>query len=341
MPLDLLVPDLIAPPDAPAAMRGLRLPALEKWLARADFERSSAVGAERWLAERFALSPPAPVAAIALAGEEAALASEKAARAGAWLRADPVHLRIDGDSLVLHDASVLALRSAEAEALVAALQSLFVADGLRFHAAAPDRWYVEVPEGELPTTTALEEARGRNAFGLLPRGGGRINWRSAITEAQMVLAAHDVNRAREEAGEPQVNSVWFWGEGRTPARVEPRYAAVHAADPFARGLARLSGGAPAELPARIGDLDPPGTPQSALVLLDALTPPLHRADVDAWCATAAELDEHWFRGLGEAIEDFGTVRIILPRVSDTLVAVLAPAARRRWLRRARPLAVHA
>ena len=36
MPLDLLVPDLLPPPDAPAAMRDARLPALEKWLGRAD-----------------------------------------------------------------------------------------------------------------------------------------------------------------------------------------------------------------------------------------------------------------------------------------------------------------
>src|SRR5512143_2205241 len=111
MPLDLLVPDLLAPPDAPAAMRELRLAALEKWLARADLERSEAMGAAGWLAERFALPSPPAVAAIALAGEEEA-------RPGEWLRADPIHLRIDGDSLVVHDASILDVRRDEADALV-------------------------------------------------------------------------------------------------------------------------------------------------------------------------------------------------------------------------------
>ncbi|HEX3098273.1 MAG TPA: hypothetical protein VHQ02_11170 [Usitatibacter sp.] len=334
MPLDLLVPDLLAPADAPAGLRDLRLPALEKWLARADVARSAAVGADRWLAERFALLPSPPMAAIALAGEDAP-------RAGEWLRADPVHLRIDGDSLVLHDASVLALGLEDARALVAALQAHFAPDGLHFHAMAPDRWYVEVPEGERPATVPLEEARGRNAFGLLPSGRGRINWPSALTEAQMVLSTHEVNQRREAAGEPPVNSVWFWGEGRAPGGIERRYDEIHADAPFPRGLGRLSGAAVRRRPESIGEVDLLPATQSALVVLDPLSAPMHRVAIDEWRAAADAMDERWFRELGTTIERFGTVRLILPRSGDTLVATLGPAARRRWLRRARPLATHA
>lgn len=334
MPLDLLVPDLLAPPDAPAAMREARLPALEKWLARADFERSPARGVESWLGERYGLGDRPPVAAIALAGEDGA-------RPGEWLRADPVHLRIDGDSLVVHDASVLGLTNGDAQALVAALQEFFARDGLRFHAPAPQRWYVEVPRGELPVTVPLEEARGRNAFGLLPSGGTCIKWPSAMTEAQMVLAGHAVNRRREELGEPVVNSVWFWGEGRAPERLERRYDAVHAQNPFARGLGRLSGAAVHSPPSSIDEVDLIAPAQSALVVLEDLTAPLHGVALEAWTAAAASLDERWFRGLGRAIERFGSVRVVLPRMEDTLVATLGPAARRRWLRRAKPLAAHA
>ncbi|HXZ47414.1 MAG TPA: hypothetical protein VEG27_00260 [Usitatibacter sp.] len=333
MPLDLLVPDLLAPPDAPAAMRDLRLPGLEKWLARADLERSEEAGATRWLARRFALPSPPPVAAVALAGE-----GDRAE--GAWMRADPVHLRIDGDALVLHDAAVLGLTREEAEPLVAALQSLFDEDRLRFRAPSPERWYVEVPEVELPTTVPLEEARGRDPFGLLPTGSGRINWRSAITEAQMVLAAHDVNARREAAGAPLVNSVWFWGEGPTPASVDRPYAAVHAREAFARGLAALSGAAAPPVPKSVAELAAPGTASAVLVVLDELAAPWSRVDAAGWRAAAEGLDRAWFRDLGEAIERFGTVRIVLPRATDTLVAVLSGRARRRWLRRSRPLATH-
>src|SRR5881394_661509 len=43
MPLDVLVPGLIPPIDAPPEMRGLRLPWLEKWLARSDVGRADPV----------------------------------------------------------------------------------------------------------------------------------------------------------------------------------------------------------------------------------------------------------------------------------------------------------
>ncbi len=334
MPLDLLVPDLLPPPDAPPAMREARLRALEKWLARADLERSPALGAQRWLAERFGLPWPAPVAAIALAGESGP-------RPGEWLRADPVHLRIDGDSVVVHDPSVLELDRGEADALAASLQRHFGGDGLRFHAVDPHRWYVELPEGERPKTVALEDVRGRNAFGQLPTGGRAIRWRSAITEAQMLLSAHEVNARRELEGRPSANSVWFWGEGATPERLDRPYALVHASDPFTRGLARLSGAELQAPPASLSEVDLVAESNAALVVLQDLAAPLARVDLDAWAKAAARLDESWFHELGGAIERFGSVRLVLPRSRDTLVANLGQAARRRWLRRRRPLASHA
>src|SRR6185312_16688062 len=334
MPLDLLVPDLLPPPDAPAAMREARVRALERWLVRADLERSPAVGAAAWLAARFGLAGPVPYAAVALAGESQA-------RPGEWLRADPVHLRIEGDSVVVLDPSVLGLQREEAEALAAALHRHFAADGLRFHAAEPHRWYVEVPEGERPKTVALEAVRGRDAFGRLPGGGTAIRWRSAITEAQMVLSAHEVNARREAQGRPVANSVWFWGEGRTPERVEKPYVLVLSHDPFARGLARLSGAELQAPPASLAQVDLVAESRWALVVLDDLASPLARLDLDAWAKAAARLDEHWFQELGKAIDRFGAVRLVLPRAGDTLIANLLPAARRRWLRRARPLASHA
>src|ERR1700760_1653902 len=102
MPLDLLVPDLLPPADAPAALRGVRLPHLERWLARGDVERGKATSATEGLASAFGVALPAPVAAVSAAGE--GLEGE-----GAWLRADPVHLRVDRDTVTLHDASILRL----------------------------------------------------------------------------------------------------------------------------------------------------------------------------------------------------------------------------------------
>ena len=45
--------------------------------------------------------------------------------------------------------------------------------------------------------------------------------------------------------------------------------------------------------------------------------------------------------LGNAIERFDAVRLILPADRDTRVATLTPAARWRWFRSRKPLATHA
>ena len=334
MPLDLVVPDLLLPPDAPAAMRELRLPWAERWVARGEARRVAIRGLDAWLARAFGVPEPAGIAAITLAADDSP-------RAGHWLRADPVHLRIGQDAVALHDAAVLGVTAPEAAALVAALQAHFEGDGLAFIAPAPDRWYVRVPEGEVPATTPLAGAIGRNVFGLLPKGSGRINWASAITEAQMVLAAHPVNAAREDAGRPAINSVWFWGEGAAPAKVESAYALVYARDALARGLGRLAGTRtlpPVESFALIDAVRPT---EWVLVVEDRLTTALRGGGEAAWANAATTLDDAWFAHLGVAAQRFDGVRIVLPGPRDTLVATLSPRSKWRLFRARKPLATHA
>src|SRR5215831_17920529 len=316
MPLELVIPDLLLTAGATARLAAARLPHAEKWLARAEVA-----------------TEPGPYAAVALLGE-----GREAA--GQWLRADPVHLRIDQDSVVLHDAAVLDLGREEAEALAGALREHFARDGLALEVTAPQRWYVRVPAGEVPTTVPLERAAGHNVFGLLPRGTGRINWPALLTEAQMLLAQHPANEAREPA-KPAVNGVWFWGEGRLPDSVAQPYALVYAHEPFALGLARLTGAEARDPPASIAEVDLVRPGDSALVVLDALGAPLRRGDEDAWLAAAQALDERWFAGIEKAVARFGSVRIVLPAGDRVRVATITPSARWRWFRARKPLAAHA
>lgn len=334
MPLDLLVPDLLSSPESRALLSALRLPALERWVARADVARRPEKSVVALLASAFALPSPPPVAAIALA-------AEREPREGGWIRADPVHLRIEQDAVALHDPAVLDITRAEADSLLAALQALFAPDGLEFHAPSPERWYVRVPQGEMPRTVPLDEAIGRNVFGMLPRGTGRINWPSALTESQMLFAGHAVNSRREARGLLPINSVWFWGEGTAPAELAAPYALVYSDDPFARGLGRLSGTRVAPKPRCISEVDAVRATESALVLLDPLTAPLRRGEADTWRATAEGLDDDWFVELGAAVDRFEAVRIILPAGDDTLVASVGASSRWRWYRTRKPLHTHA
>ena len=305
MPLDLLIPGLLPGADAPAALREARLPLAERWLAAARLENVAAGDAAEWLAREFALPAPAPIAAIALSGEgfEAA---------GTWVRADPVHLRIDREALRMHGPASLAIERSEADALVAMLQAHFERDGLSFTAPAPERWYVRVESGDVPVNVPSSA---------LPQSNGAMNWSRALTEAQMLLGAHAVNVEREAQGRPAINSLWFWGGGERPAHggVTP-YAAIHAEDVFARGLAVLSNARLAAEPAKASDLGDEAS--NVLAVIGTLQRALERFDVEAWLAAGERLEADWFADLDAAKKRFGSVRLVLPGGARTLVARL-------------------
>lgn len=322
MSLDLLVPGLFPPPGAPEAVRALRLPALESALASARAASEPATGPDEWLASRFGLRGSIPHAAISLAGEGLP-------REGSWLHADPVHLAIGQDAVALHDASHLAITREEANALVGALQAHFEPDKLVFLSPAPDRWYVRVPEGEVPATTPLDEALGRNIFGLLPRGEGAINWPAALTEAQMLFTSHPVNEVREAQRQPVVNGVWFWGEGHAPATVDRPYHGVVGGDLFSRGLARLSGAAEA--------LDG----ERLLVIVDAADIALRAGDAEGWSAALREMDQEWFARVPALRDAHGEVRLVSPGHAGTRVFTFHAPSRWRWFSRPRPFIEHA
>jgi hypothetical protein len=320
--LDLVVPALFPPPEAPAEMRALRLPALEAVLADAEASREPAASPEAWLAQVFGLAPTVSHAAVCLAGEGLP-------REGAWLHADPVHLAIGQDAVALEDSSGLAISREEATALVTALQAHFESDGLAFLSPAPDRWYLRVPAGEVPRTTPLAEALGRNIFGLLPRGTGRINWPAAVTESQMIFSSHAVNEAREARRQRTVNAVWFWGEGSAPGAIGRPYHAIVGGDLYVQGLARLSGAAGVMEGATI------------LVVIDAAGQALRHGDAQAWIEALREIESEWFTRARQLLGDHGEVRLIVPGPKSTRVFRLRPPRRWRFLARPRPFVDHA
>src|SRR5262245_43618097 len=94
----VVVPDLFHDARAGAApYDGLALPALETLLARGAASRLAGMSLERWLAAAFRIAggPDLPLAALGLLGDGGDPAS------ACWLQADPVHLRVHRDELLL------------------------------------------------------------------------------------------------------------------------------------------------------------------------------------------------------------------------------------------------
>jgi hypothetical protein len=320
MHCELLVPGLLG------AAVDARLPALELLLARGRRRMSDPHGLEEWLAQHFQLEPRRLAA-----GALSVLGQGDDPGSATWARADPIHLRLLRDRVVVVPAAAFALADEEARALCATLNSHFEGRlALRVH--SPDRWVVQLPASlELPTTSALAAA-GRE---VVPGAAGD----ALLNEVQMVLHEHPVNESREARGEPAVNSLWLWGSGSAPAGARARWQSVTADDSIVLGLA-CAARAATRPPAASGEHWLQRAPEDGrhLVVLDALRTPLALADPAGTKALLQALERDWFAPLLGALRAarIGMITLHVPDAGLEVETVRGDL-RRLW-KRPRPLA---
>lgn len=227
---------LLLPPTSRFA--GIPLPpALAKALGRADRTRTD-VGESAQLARHFDLLPRGwPAAALTRLLD----AGENDARHGAWLRADPAHIRPDiNGARLLGIGANLGMEQADVDALLPALRPLFGDAGFQLDAPHPSRWYLRLQrEAKLPAFAAPDEALGDDVFDHIPRGDDARRWRALESEVQITLHNHPHNVARLAAGKVPVNALWFWGGGVLPDAVSSHAPTVCSDDPAVLGAARL------------------------------------------------------------------------------------------------------
>ena len=218
-------------------------PALAQALGRAD-RAQHAAGEPAQLARHMSLLPLGwPAAALTRLLD----AGEDDARDGAWLRADPAHVRPDiNGARLLGIGGQLQPGQADVDALLPALQPLFAEHGLQLDAPHPSRWYLRLPAGiALPDFAAPDDALGDDLFEHIPGGTDARRWRLLASEAQVTLHNHPRNAARIAAGLPAINALWFWGGGTDAAAVLPDAIAsasptLYSDDVLLHGIARIA-----------------------------------------------------------------------------------------------------
>ncbi len=339
--LHLVVPGLLGPwpleDRADPAFPRPVAPALEWLLARASVGPAPA-SADAALFRLFGLPAPEdadlPVAAVAR------LADGAEADDGWWLRADPVHLRPDLHGVFLVDARALAIEAAEARALVDAFNQTFADDGLQLDALRPDRWYLRLPADPGVRTHPLESVIGRDIKSLLPHGPAKRRWHALLTEAQMLLHAHPVNRAREDRNRPPINGIWLWGGGVRPVGARSPAVGLYANDPLTRGLARLAGSAISPVPEHADDwLDAGGGESESLVVLETTRHDVADGDIATWAEHIAELDHDWFDRCRRWLKT-GRLAALHLYPGNGRTYTVTGAARWRFWQRPRPLHMH-
>ncbi len=201
----LLIADLFLPKDvASEVCAGLHLPALEKILARSkEGTAITAMSLDEALCRLFGLSGDVGVAPVC--------ASFDGLEEGIWMRADPVHVRLQREQVVL--LPDITISPEETQQFCLSLNAHFQNEGMMFFAPHPQRWYVKLYKQPDITTVSLSQASGNNIHGNLPKGLEARFWHQRFNEIQMLLYSHPVNENREARGELTVNSLWFWGNG--------------------------------------------------------------------------------------------------------------------------------
>lgn len=279
----------------PNILENVDLPALETLLARGTPKRIENASIESWLAEAFGLhgAGESPLAPYALRGEGMDPGQD------GWLCADPVHLHIASEKVVLADSSQFSIAAEDARQMVETLNAHFIDQGFAFFAPAPGRWYLRTSNPPQIRTTPTSEVVGRAITSYLPEGDERAYWRGILNEAQMVLHGHPCNERREQSGEVPINSLWFWGAGKVAA-LNPRlrYDRIWSDNPLARGLGLFSDVRTEALPVSTDSLLDVGVPDDTrhLVVLPPL-PPVKTGTAVALREALVRLEQCWFAPL--------------------------------------------
>jgi hypothetical protein len=205
--LHWIISDLFLPAHVmPQVSADLKLPHLEKLLARSQRSTHPARTQEELLCAAFGVNAVAPLRAQA---DGLVVAHEY------WLCADPVHLQLQQSQAILQANVVCS--EVEAATLCASLNAHFNQDGLTFFAPHPQRWYVHVGSLGEVVMHPISSVRQRDVKAYLPRGADALRWQKVINEVQMLLHGHPVNVARESKGQSPINSLWIWGGGLATA----------------------------------------------------------------------------------------------------------------------------
>lgn len=301
--LHLVILDVLLPKQlAEYASKDLSLPALEKLLARAAVQPLAVDTLEDWLAGQFGVTEHA-LAALSLQ------ADGMEARSSYWLRADPVSVEMQRERMVLR--TDISLAAEEAERLCQSLNRHFDADGLRFHAPHPLRWYVSVPDVPLLQTRHLSQVLGADMHANLPQGRDALHWHGVLNEIQMLLYTHEVNQAREQRGEAMVSGVWLWGGGFYPESIQRPFAGIYTDSDLARAFAHAAGSQVLQQ-LNWGSLQ---DGETLLICFESLRNALHRADLQHWRSEMQRLEQTVF---GPALQALSSGQIGLIKL-DALI----------------------
>jgi 2,3-bisphosphoglycerate-independent phosphoglycerate mutase len=162
-------------------------------------------------------------------------------------RCNLVYLEVSLPRVAMGDYSGGHITTEEGAELVRDLQGAIGSDEFRFYPGVSYRHLMIWKNGkEAMQTTPPHDILDKEVIDYLPEGEGGSALVRLMSDSQLFLKDHPVNKRRRESGLLPVNSIWLWGQGRKP--YFPPFAekygvggAVVAAVDLIKGIGALAG----------------------------------------------------------------------------------------------------
>jgi hypothetical protein len=217
-----------------------RAPLLERLIAQASVSLCDT----DWRTEAFHAIVPPDTSVPSIAAT--ALHASVGPTTGAWVCvATPVHLVAGMTNVTMPDDGIVEPSRGEAEALAADFNRVFSDAGLRLVVGRSALLLCVFDRALEVTTRDPEDVVGRDVFGCQPAGADASRLRQLMSEMEMWLFDHLVNRARAARSLPPITGLWLWGGGATLAAMptvqgwtagrDPLFAAFGAETEFPSG----------------------------------------------------------------------------------------------------------
>jgi hypothetical protein len=250
---------------------------LERLLARAD----SVTAVTDWRADAFRViaEPSSPMPSVAAA---ALFAERGQVDAASVFIATPVHYVAEMSNVRLPADGMLALRACEAEALAVDFNRVWSDAGIRMLSSRSANIFCLFEQPVEVATRDPEDLLDRLIDEYLPTGAAAWRLRQLMSEIEMWLFEHDVNRMRTAAAAKSVSGLWLWGGGPALRSLPAVHGWAAGNDPLFKALAGNSKSSPSGRSGVVVVAEEPGT--------------------EAW----RDIESRW---LGRALEDLRLGRI--------------------------------
>ena len=155
---------------------------------------------------------------------EAASLGVKLADDDIAFRCNLVTLKFQGSKIVMEDFSAGHITDGEAKKVILDLNKEMATNEIRFYSGLSYRHLMVLKNGaakfsnlEKLELTPPHDIIGKEITTLLSQMKEPVL--ALMNESQKLLKSHPINLARESKGLPPANSIWLWGQGRSPRMI--------------------------------------------------------------------------------------------------------------------------